>query len=134
MKKICVLFLVVFVLMVPVNRLQASDDVIDSAVDPFFAALQSGDVESIRLYVGGSLSQKLESAFAKNAEYGTFLRQHYAGAIFHPTVIEQSGDGVVVRVGVDLDKKRTSNFELLVQKDSAGSWRIVDQHSLLKKN
>lgn len=114
---------------VPFNQSFADDGVLDLTVEPFFTALQAGDLEGLKASVGGILYQDITAAFEQNKDYGTFLRQRYDKATFNPTVLQQDEFKMVVSVEVDFNGQGTSVFELLVQKDSTGNWRIVDQYS-----
>lgn len=111
------------------NQVFANDHVLDTTVEPFFTALKSGDAETIKLYVGGVLYQNITEAFERNNDYGTFIRKRYDGAVFHPSVIEEDDNKMVVSVDVEFPGKGISAFELLVKKDKTDTWRIIDQYS-----
>lgn len=112
---------------------QAEDDVIDSTVEPFVTALQSGDIEALKSYTAGNLYQDIIEKSQQNRKYDDFLKQHYAGAIFHASVVHQDIDKVVVSVNVDFQGKGASVFELIIEKNSMGVWSIIEQYSPTQK-
>ncbi len=107
----------------------ADDAVLETTVKPFFAALEAGDVDVLKSYVGGILYQNITEASGQDEDYGKFLRSRYARATFHPTVLQEEENKIIVSVNVDFAEEGTSVFELLVEKNIAGSWRIVDQYT-----
>ncbi len=116
-------------LIVSLNQSSADQSVIESTVQPFLAALKAGDIPAITSYVSGSLSQNIADASRQNEDYGAFLRERYANATFSPAIIQQEEQKAVVSVNVDFAGEGASVFELLLEKESAGSWRIIDQYS-----
>ncbi len=107
----------------------ATDAVFAITVEPFLAALQQGDIEGARQYTAGGLYRNITEAAEQNVDYGAFLRQRYDGATFSPIVLEAQENNMIVGVEVDFAGKGTSVFDLLIARDSTGSWRIVDQYS-----
>jgi len=134
MKKNILLGFIFLAFMMPFRLSHANSSVIDSTVVPFFTALQSGDLHVIKPYVGGDMYQKMMGAYEQNKDYGAFLKQRYDGAIFHPTVIEQSENEMIVNVEVEFREKGISVFELLVQKDKSGTWQIINQQTSTRRN
>ena len=132
-KQLTTLCFIILVFTGPLDQCFADDGVLSITVEPFFIALQSGDIEVLKSYVGGILYQNITEASEQNKDYGTFLKQRYDNAIFYPTIIQQDEKIMVVSVNVDFHGKGTSVFELLVQKDSSGNWRIVNQYSPTRK-
>ncbi len=134
MKKNILLGFIFLTLMMPFRLSHANSSVVDSTVVPFCTALQSGDLNVIKPYVGGDMYQKMMGAFEQNKNYGAFLKQRYDGAIFHPTVIEQSENEMLVSVEVEFQEKGISVFELLVQKNKTGTWQIMNQQTSTRRN
>lgn len=128
-KYITTLCFIVLVFIVPFNQSLANENLLDATLDTFFTALQTGDIEMLKSCIGGVLYQEITKTTNQSKDYGVFLRQRYDGAIFSLTVKQQDENKMVARVNVDFQGQGTSVFELLVQKDSAGNWRIIDQYS-----
>ncbi len=128
-KHIATLCFIILACIAPFNQSYAEDGVLDITVGPFFAALQAGDIAAVKSYTSGILYEEITEASRQNKDYGAFLRERYAGAIFYPTVLQEDEDKMVFSVNVEFEGKGASVFELLVEKDSTGSWRIVDQYS-----
>ena len=131
-KYITTICFIVLTLLMSSNRSLANEDILETTVNPFFAALKSGDIEALKSHVGGQLYQNINEASGQNEDYGAFLRSRYTNATFYPTVIRQDENNIIVSVNVDFASEGTSVFELLIEKDTAGSWRIVDQYSPVK--
>ena len=129
MKRIIIISFVILVLLQPFGYSIAGSSVLDITVNPFLTALQSGDIASLRIYVGGALLGKMTEAFKQDEAYGDFLKQHYDGALFYPTVIQENENQMTVNVDVQFDKKVKSSFGLYLQKDATGAWWIMDQYS-----
>lgn len=131
-KYITTMCFIVLTLLASFNRSWANDDLFVTTVNPFFEALKTGDSERLKSQVGGQLYQDITEAFRQSEDYGAFLRSRYSKATFYPTVIRQDDSKIVVRVTVDFAEEGTSIFELLIEKDATGSWRIIDQYSPAK--
>ncbi len=123
---------IVLALLASFHQSFADDTVFETTVQPFFAALKAGDVDVLKSHVGGTLYQNITEASGQDEDYGKFLRSRYAGATFHPTVLQEDENKIIVSVNVDFAEEGTSVFELLVEKNSGGSWRIIDQYSPAK--
>lgn len=128
-KNITILCFIILVFTAPLNKSHADDSVLDMTIEPFFNALKAGDIEVLKAYAGGILYQNITEASEQNKDYDSFLRQRYAKAIFHPNIVQQDTNKMVVSVNVDFQGKGTSVFELIVQKNSMGIWDIVEQYS-----
>ena len=128
-KFITTVCLIVLALLASFDNSSADDTVFETTVQPFIAALKAGDVDVLKSYVGGILYQNITEASGQDEDYGKFLRSRYAKATFHPTVLQEEENKIIVRVNVDFAEEGTSVFELLVEKNSAGSWRVIDQYS-----
>ncbi len=134
MKIIIVLFFVFLTCMLPFRYAHADNNVVELIVTPFFAALQSGDLNTIQSYVSGDMQQKMTGAFEQDKNYGTFLKQRYDGAIFNPAILEQGENRMIVSVETIFQEKGRSTFNLIVQQNSTGIWQIIDQYSPPGKN
>lgn len=134
MRKFSISCFIFIALMLPSGHLHADGAVVDSTVIPFFTALQSGDINVIKSFIGGDMYQKMITAFEQDKEYGEFLKQRYDGAIFYPTVIKQWEGKMIVRVEVEFQGKEHSTFDLLVKKDTTATWQIIDQFVSRKNN
>ncbi len=134
MRKFSISCFIFIALMLPLGLSHAENGVVDSTVTPFFTALQSGDINDIKSFIGGDMYQKMMTAFEQDKEYGEFLKQRYDGAMFYPTVIKQWENEMIVRVEVEFQGKGHSIFDLLVKKDTTAIWQITDQYVARENN
>lgn len=132
-KCVITLCFIVQLLVVPLIQSSADEGVLATTVEPFLAALQAGDIPSLKLYVSGDLYANITQAAQQDEDYGSFLRQRYANATFSSAVKQETEKQMLFSVNVNFAGDGSSLFELLVEKDRAGDWRIIDQYSPVEK-
>ena len=104
----------------------------EETVRKYFHAIQEGNVHSVKEFLGESLYKKKKELLNDNSEYGEFLKKYYDGAEF---VIESSSSGGEpggqssrkVKVTVEFPGGNTSAITLITERDSSGSWKIIDE-------
>lgn len=94
----------------------------------YLEALKNGDVATIMNTIDGELLEKRRVLLAENDTYSRFLKKFYQGAVFEIKGNRISGTIAQSSVEVYFDD-RQSNFELLLNLNDEGKWKIIDEVS-----
>jgi hypothetical protein len=86
----------------------------DSVFAPLFAAMQAGDLATIKKYLPADAYEPYRVLFERNKEYGQFLRNYYAGATFELGPVVTAGNDYVADVYISWPSGRTSTVKLRV--------------------
>jgi len=121
-----------------IGQLEA-DQIVSQAVLPYIRALQTGDVLTLERLVDGKLATTLEKLLKQNTEYPDFLRQRYGGATIRDTIqifqrpavtsnaLDQEGGQRMAVVPLETPAGAKKDFQLSLEKDTQGAWKIIDQ-------
>ena len=118
---------------------QERKEIIDGAVNPFIHALQTGNVQVLEQLIDGKLAMTLGKLLRENTEYPKFLKKRYGGTtvrdaiqIFQRQDINSSslvkeGSQRIAIVPLETIAGVQKNFQLSLEKDTQGAWKIIDQ-------
>jgi hypothetical protein len=126
-------FIVQVLIIVPLVQSSADEGVFATTVEPFLVALQDGDIPALKSYMSGELFSNITQAAQQDEDYGSFLRQRYANATFSSVVKQETDKQMLVSVDVNFAGEGSSPFELVVEKDGAGIWHVVDQYTPVER-
>lgn len=98
-------------------------------VSQFFEASKNGDTKTITQLISGSFYDQRKVLLEKNTEYPNFLRRYYRGTELQigNTVMEEDGTVGVVGMTIQFPDGKVNTTKLLLKKDAAGIWKIVDE-------
>lgn len=113
-----------------------------SVLQPFFAALKNGDVNTIKDYLSKDSFTSYQVLLEKNKGYTKFLRNYYRGAKFYPINAVQLGDTVAVNVEIIFSDGTTSfmdlNLKNSVNKESRNlnkrTWKVDPRGTGYREN
>lgn len=119
---------------------QERQELLNKAVTPFLKALQAGDTQMLEQLIGGNLALTLGKLLRENTEYPNFLRQRYGGKtvsapiqiVRHQETGSQTGSEGGQRLAVvqlQTPEGRADHFQLTLEQDPQGAWKIVDKVS-----
>ncbi len=97
-------------------------------VTQYFAAMQNGEVELIKSYLGGRLLNKRIALLENNKQYGSFLRNLYEDAEFivSDTAKDVYNNETIVDFRIVYPNGTFNSGSLLIKRGSTGQWKIVD--------
>jgi hypothetical protein len=110
------------------------DEIENKALIPFFNALKSGNVVSIKRYLAGEKYEKYRSTSSEDREYEKMLREHYKGATFSVERASIVDGQVVVDVLIEFPGRgrQLTQFYLQDQADNLENGKR-DQNQARKK-
>jgi len=114
-------------LTVKVGAQNSEGAIVSSTVLPYFAALKTGDVRSLRAHVGGKLARTMRKLLHDNPTYWQFLRKQFGGATIVVTNTRIEKRMLVTEVRMTRPNKEALTFEVRVRQNSRGEWKVVDQ-------
>ena len=91
----------------------------------YYQAMKNGDVLAMKSYMGGKLYEKRKILLEQNANYPEFLRNHYERGDIQVGEVHNG----VVKVMVQFPDGNINAHQLVVEQDSSGQWKIVDEIS-----
>ena len=97
-------------------------------VTQYLEAMQRGEVELVKSYLGGNLLKKRIVLLEQNKKYSSFLKNLYRDAEFivsnDPSKFEYSKRIIDIQI---IYPTGTTNFgSLVVVQEASGEWKIVD--------
>ena len=94
-------------------------------VNAYFQAMKNGDVVTMKSYLGGKLYEKRRILLEQNANYPKFLRNHFESG---DVQVGEVKDGIV-KVMIQFPDGSRQSHQMVVEQDSSGQWKIVDEIS-----
>ena len=101
-------------------------DIQNNVLQPFFAALKNGDVNTIKDYLSEDSFSSYQLLLKKNKGYADFLRKYYKGAKFRPITAVHLGDTVAVNIEIIFANGTTSNMDLSLRDSGNKKSRSTD--------
>jgi hypothetical protein len=95
----------------------------------YFSALSSGDTAAIKDLSGGEFHHRKQRLLEKNKGYPEFLRYRYAQSDFQVKEVDIRGNSATVLTVTTLADGSVMEVALVMQKDTRGQWKIVDELS-----
>ena len=94
----------------------------DQVLQPFFEALKTGDVSSIKKHLSHDLYASNRVLLDENRDYPAFLRNYYQNINFRVVKAEEylSGEGIIFQVAFDHGDGNSSNHELILSREKHG--------------
>jgi len=106
----------------------AESVIIETIIDPFFLALQNGDVKAIETFIADPLHSQVKVLLQDNQEYPAFLRNYYSNSHIEVlNVYDHSADQINVYLELYLSTNEKQMLEIQLHKSAAGDWKITKQ-------
>ena len=128
-KKIICHFLLLISLSVP-SVFSADREIIETVVNPFFRALQNGDVETVGSLIADPLYSQVKVLLNDNKEYPDFLRNYYLDShIEIINIYDYPPEHKKVYLELYLSDEKQL-IELQLHKSASGDWKVTKQSEM----
>lgn len=105
----------------------AQEPFVDDVVQPFFSAMQNGDVGTLSRLIDGKLLAQTHTLLSRNSQYPQQLRDRYQNAEFLLDEIRTDGQHASIMFTIAFSDGNNKSFVLrLTRNPQNNDWKIVE--------